>query len=322
MDKQRTRVAREGSSGERTGRSTVPWTVVLAAGSGRRLAGVTGGVPKQFWCADGRVSLLRQTLDRFRPLSPPERTVVVVDASHGDYIHAGDVDDSLATIVYQPRDRGTATGVLLGLMPMLAGSPDEVVVITPSDHGVADEELFRRSIREAVEEVRQRDAIVVFGIEASAPAVDFGWISPDGVPEGRRFEPVAAFVEKPTRSEAKRLLASGAVWNSMVVVARAGTLLDLYVRMLPSTAAEFVQLMRQHPVDWQAHLDDVYATLPVADFSRDVLGGLSGLLVSVLPARLGWSDLGTPDRLRAWQRQAPPPDPRPPAAVRRSIPAA
>jgi choline kinase len=30
-----------------------PWTVVLAAGAGRRLAEVTGGVPKQFWRAAG-----------------------------------------------------------------------------------------------------------------------------------------------------------------------------------------------------------------------------------------------------------------------------
>src|SRR5690606_23822021 len=62
--------------GQRGGRMT-PWTVVLAAGAGRRLASVTGGVPKQFWRAAGGRSLLRQTLDRFAPLAPTSRTVVV-----------------------------------------------------------------------------------------------------------------------------------------------------------------------------------------------------------------------------------------------------
>ena len=35
-----------------------PWVIVLAAGAGRRLANVTGGVPKQYWPYDGQHSLL------------------------------------------------------------------------------------------------------------------------------------------------------------------------------------------------------------------------------------------------------------------------
>jgi mannose-1-phosphate guanylyltransferase len=306
MDKRQTRRAQESSSGDR---AIVPWTVILAAGKGRRLASVTGGVPKQFWCSEGCGSLLRQTLDRFGPVSPAEKTVVVVDASHRDYVQAGDVE-GFATILYQPCDRGTATGMLLGLLPLLEGSPDDVVVVTPSDHAVADEEAFRRSIREAVDEVHQRDAMVVFGIEASAPEADFGWISPVEGYSGRGFRPVAAFVEKPTREQARYLLASGAVWNSMVVVARAGTIFDLFLRTLPETAGTFVQMVRRHPRDWQVHLSEVYPSLSIADFSRDILTGMPGLLVSVWPASLGWSDLGTPDRLRAWQERSPPTRPR------------
>ena len=37
------------------------WTVILAAGAGRRLSAVTGGVPKQFWRGLNGPSLLTQT---------------------------------------------------------------------------------------------------------------------------------------------------------------------------------------------------------------------------------------------------------------------
>ena len=63
------------------------WTVVLAAGSGRRLASLTGGVPKQFWSPDGQPSLLAQTLARLAPLAPPSRIVIVVDQTHRPSVH-------------------------------------------------------------------------------------------------------------------------------------------------------------------------------------------------------------------------------------------
>jgi mannose-1-phosphate guanylyltransferase len=52
----------------------VPWTIVLAAGSGRRLARITGGIPKQFWSPPGGTTLLEQTLRRMAPLAPVPAT--------------------------------------------------------------------------------------------------------------------------------------------------------------------------------------------------------------------------------------------------------
>ena len=84
------------------------WTVILAAGAGRRLASVTGTVPKQFWRNGLAPSLLEMTIDRFAPLAPPERTVVVVDRSHTAHLQSHPALDTAARILYQPRDRGTA----------------------------------------------------------------------------------------------------------------------------------------------------------------------------------------------------------------------
>jgi hypothetical protein len=59
----------------------------------------------------------------------------------------------------------------------------------------------------------------------------------------------------------------------------------------------------QRPAEQRhAFLADAYRDLAPADFSRDVLTGAPGLSACVWPVALGWSDLGTPDRLNAWQR--------------------
>ena len=52
--------------------------------------------------------------------------------------------------------------------------------------------------------------------------------------------------------------------------------------------------------DRAAFLDEQYPALPVADFSRDLLARASGLQAYVWPATIGWTDLGTPERLGTW----------------------
>ncbi len=120
------------------------WSVILAAGKGRRLADVTGGTPKQSWRTNGLPSLLEDTLSRMAPLAPRERTTVVVDRTHHTYVPgAGKPGWPADWILYQPGDRGTAAGVLLALGPAFDSGSDPIVVITPSDHGVIDSDGFR-----------------------------------------------------------------------------------------------------------------------------------------------------------------------------------
>jgi hypothetical protein len=47
-------------------------------------------------------------------------------------------------------------------------------------------------------------------------------------------------------------------------------------------------------------LEDRYLELPCSDFSRDLLTRVRDMHVFTWPASLGWSDLGTPERLARW----------------------
>ena len=280
------------------------WTVILAAGQGRRLASLTGGVPKQFWRGQRGSSLLDDTLTRFAPLAPLSRTVVIVDALHRQFVQDHRVSRSPATVIHQPQDRGTAAGVLLALTPILAQEPDALVMITPSDHGVVDDQGFRDGIREAGRHAVQREAAVLLGVQPTAAHQDYGWIVPASSPKSSALRAVHSFVEKPPADIVSSLWARGAVWNTMVLVARASTIRDLCFGMLPQLREVFETATRLPENDRHTFLNAIYATLPAFDFSRHVLAPAPGLWTYVWPASVGWSDLGTPERLTAWHQRA------------------
>jgi mannose-1-phosphate guanylyltransferase len=282
------------------------WTIVLAAGKGTRLASVTGGVPKQFWNADGGPTLLEDTLERTARLSPPDRTVIVVDRSHGKFVRELPELDSFEHLLYQSGDRGTATGVLLGLTEVLAADAEASVLLVPSDHGIQEPDHFVNGIAAAGDRVGAgRHEVILFGVLPSTPERDYGWILPAGQAAVDGLVPVASFVEKPDAATATRLFESGAVWNTMVLVSRAATLLKLYCRHLPDVADAFIYSLRFNRPARQEFLRAQYEMLPSTDFSRDLLGHATRLFLQTWPAEMGWSDLGTPDRLARWCAHRP-----------------
>jgi mannose-1-phosphate guanylyltransferase len=281
------------------------WTIVLAAGAGKRLARLTQGVPKQYWRPGiGTRSLLQETLDRFETAEALDRTITVVDAGHHAYVARLRPYSPLGDVMYQPADRGTATGVLLPLATIAAASSDAIVVITPSDHGVEDARHFREGIRRAVRQIENGKAeIVLFGVHASAASTDFGWIMPvpGGPYDNDTFRPVAGFFEKPDARLAFQLFENGAAWNTMVVVARARSLLNLFGTQLPFHFDLLTAAAKYRKSDRQKFLDRAYLDLSSADFCRNVLTpSVEHLRAYIWPIDMGWSDLGSPDRLGAW----------------------
>lgn len=297
-------MSRPGSS---VGRSPL-WTVVLAAGAGRRLSGITNGTPKQFWSPDGGPLLVEQTLLRLAPLAQPASTVTVIQRAHRSHLSALVHRSLLGQVVEQPCDRGTAAGLLAGLAAVAAAAPDAVVLAVPCDHGIVRPELLRRGVTRAAAAVRAgRADVVLFGVEPDRATEDYGWITPRRTSHWHDapVRPVAGFVEKPAQSDAARLMASGAVWNTMMLVGRVQTLIDLYGRHLPDLTEVFARAWRLPPDRRDAFLTEQYPRLSVTDLSRDVLTPAEGLVVYTWPASLGWTDLGTPERLEHWIGRPP-----------------
>jgi mannose-1-phosphate guanylyltransferase len=278
------------------------WSVVLAAGAGQRLSRVTGGTPKQFWRPTGAKSLVEHTLARLAPICPVDRTVIVVNDNQRDHVRRWPDAHQSGRIVFQPDDRGTAAGVLFGLLPVLVTDPAAVVVVTPADHAVENPEAFSRGIGRAVDHVWRQGGVVLFGVEPTVAHPDYGWISLGSDQRVNAITPVVSFVEKPSRDVARQLLSEGAVWNTLVIVGRARDLFHLCRQRLPVMAPVFVAALTLPADTRETFLRDRYPQLPSRDLSRHVLMPSRNLAAYTWPASIGWSDLGTPDRLGQWLR--------------------
>jgi mannose-1-phosphate guanylyltransferase len=205
-------------------------------------------------------------------------------------------------VVVQPRNRGTAIGILYALMHILAKDPDARVLVLPADHYVRDEATLRRSLREAMEHVAfDRDRPVLLGMKPDELDPDLGYIVPGG-PDPIGGQRVERFIEKPDPELAAHMLPAGALWNMFIIAARAATLVDLFLPRFAPLVMEMKvmvssSLAAESPTAGWPAIVAMYERLPCLDFSRDILELRESSLRVIEVPRCGWSDLGTPRRV-------------------------
>lgn len=177
--------------------------------------------------------------------------------------------------------------------------PDAVVAVLPSDHVVERRDRFR-SVLIAATVAAEAGHVVTLGIEPAGPDTGFGYIEagdplPLDAPVAVRA--VKRFIEKPPQPEAERMVAAGGhYWNAGMFVWRVSTVLELYRRHLPSTARAVDALEGVLGTDrYEAVLSEVWdetdrTTIDygIAEKAHDV---------AVVPADIGWHDVGSWARL-------------------------
>ena len=280
------------------------WAIVLAGGEGSRLAETTqqmygSRLPKQFLSFGQARTFLQSTVDRLEGLVPPKRTVVVVAACHERLARDQLSQYSGIEIVAQPRNVGTGPGVLLPLLHVLARDRHADVALVPSDHDFRAPAKMRRALSTARRGAKSGVNMVLIGARADCAAGDLGWIVPKPASLRRAVESIETFVEKPGPDVAASLLARGALWNTMLCVARGEALWELGRRHLPAQVALLEEYARSIGSGRASEcLRRVYERLTPADFSRDLVAASTGLAVTAMDGA-GWSDCGTPERLAA-----------------------
>jgi mannose-1-phosphate guanylyltransferase len=279
------------------------WAIVLAGGEGSRLHGLTMtalgvAVPKQFCSLRGGHSLLTEALKRAEAVAQPEFICTIVSQHHRRWWSRGLSTMPKANIIVQPRNCGTANGILLPLLYILARDPEARVVLLPSDHHVRDEQTLAAALQKAAVELRTRDnQILLIGILPEEADPDLGYIVP-GRCEGA-VSTVDRFVEKPDVALAQALVHAGALWNAFIVAANGRALLQMFVQRFPRIVTSMQAIVAENPftADLSGAAGDFYRDLPNLDFSRQILRGAEPSLRVLQARRCGWSDLGTPKRL-------------------------
>lgn len=278
-----------------------PWVIVLAGGSGSRLQTLTTdgdgiSVPKQYCSLRGGRSLLLETIGRALQLAPRARIVVVVAAEHQRWWRQQLTGSAPDNILVQPRNCGTAAGLLLAIASIRARDRQARIVVLPSDHYIEHNATVLTTLARGLQQVRvEPTRIVLLGITPDSPDTEYGWIVPG--PRYGAVHTVEKFVEKPPLDEAETLLAQGALWHSFLCVADATALWSLCHARHPLLTTPLLDAFELPAGPRTKALARAYDMLPNVDFARHVLPGVESHLGLLPVPPCGWTDLGTPARV-------------------------
>ena len=283
------------------------WSIVLAGGEGERIRPCIQqwlgySVPKQYCTFVGTRSMLQHTWDRANQIVLPRRKVTVVGRTHQSGLDHHFKRQNEGTLIFQPRNCDTAPGVFLPLTYVKCWDPEATVVLFPSDHFIFPEDRFVTTVNRAVRAVEfLTDRMVLLGVRPTHLELDYGWISVGDVlgwSEGACIRSIQSFVEKPKADDGIQLMSDGALWNTLVLVAKVETLWKAGWLCVPDMMGRFEQLRRNigSPAEGTT-LQTIYEDMPSGDFSRQVLQPMAHQLGVMELERVLWSDWGRPERI-------------------------
>lgn len=271
----------------------------MAGGTGTRLWPLSReGKPKQFHALGGERTLLQQTYDRLRRFLSPDDLFVCTVERYVTLTRQQLPELPAGNLLVEPaaRNTGPAIGLVAATLQRRCG--DCLMATVAADHLVQRPGAFEAAVRRAAAVVAaEPGSLVTIGIRPTRPETGFGYIEVgdvlEGIGPGDPVYQVRRFVEKPDRETAAQYVASGRfLWNASYFVGSSARLLDLYDQHLPEvgTALRRIAAAIGTPEEG-AVVREVYRQLPKIAFDRGIVERAAA--VRVVPAEMGWSDVGS-----------------------------
>ena len=273
--------------------------VILAGGRGTRFwPRSRTKTPKQLLNIVGNSTMLEQTVERLRPLIPAERTWTVTNAEQAAPLRKQLPSSARKHVLTEPLGRNTAAAIALAVIHVKqTAKGDALLAVLPADHYIAQPERYRQVVRAALELAREPGRIVVLGIPPTRPDTAFGYVErgDEKVESEIPAYVVRRFTEKPALPTAREYVTSGRyLWNAGMFFWRASTYLDALQEFLPQSYELIEQLALQiGKRGYEKQLKNIYPKLENISVDYAVLEKARNVVV--VPAEVGWSDIGSWD---------------------------
>ena len=272
------------------------FAIVMAGGVGTRLWPLSRRrSPKQLLALTGDTSLLQQTVARVSGLLKPHDIFVITSQAHVRATQEQLPQLPEDNILGEPLAR--STGVAAGLATVLARrESDEVALVLPADHYLADEEAFTTAIRQAIT-AAERGYLVTLGVVPKHAATGYGYIKV-GEPLHEAFSTalVERFVEKPDAADAESFLREGGyLWNAGIFIWRVYAFRQALERYQPELATALDQIAGLHRTPgWMSDVRDLLEPIPAVQIDAGIAERAAAEgRVAVVPLDAGWSDIGS-----------------------------
>jgi len=258
--------------------------LILCGGIGSRLWPLSRAtMPKQFYPLINGKSLFEDTALRNRTVCDS----FLLATNRAQYLLAADqlLSHNLKESggVIEPCGRNTAPAIALVCFGL---ESEELVLATPSDQLISNKTAYEEALNKAME-LAKANNLVTFGIKPTFPETGFGYIEGDG-------NNVISFKEKPSYEVAKKYVESGNYyWNSGMFCFKAGVFLEELKKYSPKVYETCKAVYEECT---SSLLEPSYESMMnIPSISIDYAVMEKSSIVKVVPADIGWSDLGSFD---------------------------
>jgi mannose-1-phosphate guanylyltransferase len=273
------------------------WAVIPAGGSGTRLWPLSRAARPKFLLPLVRreTSLLQDTAERIWGMTPPERTLVVCGPAHTVAIARQLPEIPEGNLIVEPSPRGSGPAIILAAALIHRLDPNAIMGSFAADHDVTNRRAFQEAVRTAIRAAHE-DCLVTIGLTPTRPETGYGYIerSENIVVEndGSTAYEALRFVEKPPLETARQYLESGRfLWNASMFIWKCSTLLEVARALMPDLLEAIEQIVEVWDTpDREDTIIRIWEALPESTIDQGIMEKAER--VAVVPANIGWSDVG------------------------------
>jgi mannose-1-phosphate guanylyltransferase len=242
----------------------------------------------------GDRTLIQQTVDRLKPVLPPERIWILTNDHLLAEIARQLPEVPKRQILAEPAQRNTAPAI--GLMAHILRSldPQAVFGVFPADHMISRPARYLRLIRPAFK-AAEMGKIAVLGIQPRWAETGYGYIEfPNEVKPGSLDAlSVNSFREKPDlKTAAKFVKAGNFYWNAGMFFWKTSTLLDAMRKHLPKTTTLLEALPPFKSRQFLPSLKEIFPRCENISIDFAVLEKAKNV-VGIAADDIGWNDVGS-----------------------------
>jgi len=273
--------------------------LVMAGGKGTRLWPVSRkNKPKQFQKLISNKTMLQETVDRLLPDFSLKDVYIATNTSYVDEIKKELPQLAVNNIIGEPAFRERASCIALASAIFSKEGEDEIMAVFPSDHYIKKEDELIRVLKSSENFLNNNpEHLVVIGVKPTGPETGYGYIEHNTKSiikeKNQQFHRVEKFIEKPDLETAKKYYQKdNFLWNTSIYLWKTSSIIDRFKKFIPDSYKRLCRIKKAVGTsEFEKVLEKEYPLMDMISVEYGILENDDKTVV--VPADLGWSDVGS-----------------------------